>query len=345
MNATIKTIQNLAINNGPWPDTVSIKESGDLILLTYKACVQFDNLWTDFEIACRGLIINRKTGEVVARPFDKFFNWNENNRTTNAPIKSITEKLDGSLGILYRNNGYKIATRGSFESEQAWWATRFLNEYHNLKDIHNSWTLLFEIIYPDNRIVVDYKNRQSLVLLTIRNRFNGKYLSNHETNQIAKRHGFDIPIVYHFKSIQDILDARSKISANNEGWVVEFADGQKFKFKGIEYCKIHKLISGLSFKFVLENHQAGTLNQALEVIPDEFKDEVNKWIDEIEKILIDTENEVEMIYKIAPKENRKEFALWVMGNYKHLAPYLFAQLDGKDILPIIYKMGFNQKGG
>lgn len=340
MNATIKHIQNLAINNGQFPDTISIKESGDLILLTYKACVQFDNSWTDFEIVCRGLIINRITGEIVARPFDKFFNWGENNRTTNADIKSITEKLDGSLGILYRNNGYKIATRGSFESEQAIWATEYYNKYHGLLVLKHEWTLLFEIIYPENRIVIDYGERQELVLLAIRNRFTGKYLNIAKSRSIAMQCGFGFPKIYHFKTPQEIAYGQSKLSSNDEGWVVEFADGQRFKFKGDEYCKIHKLISGLSFKFVLENHQAGTLNQALEVIPDEFKDEVNGWIDEIDNTVLDVIQEVEEVLELAPKTNRKDFALWVMEFHKNLAPYLFAKLDGKDILPIIYKMGF-----
>ena len=340
MTTTIKKIQNIAKIGAAFPDTVFIREKGDLIILNYKPNVQYDNLWTDFELACRGLIINRITGEVVARSFDKFFNWGENNRKTDADIKSITEKLDGSLGILYRDNGYKIATRGSFESDQAIWATEYLNSNYSLKNIHNDWTLLFEIIYPENRIVVDYKNRTELVLLAIRNRFTGKYFNTAKSRSIAKQCGFSFPKIYHFKTPQEIAYGQSEISANNEGWVVEFEDGQRFKFKGAEYCKIHKLISGLSFKFVLENHQAGTLNQALEVIPDEFKDQVNDWIDEIETNIFEIKDRVRIAFNVAPKGNRKEFALWVMGYHKNLAPYLFAKLDGKDILPIIYKMGF-----
>ncbi len=337
---TIKIIQNLAIHNKLFPDTVYVKEHGDLILLNYRQEVQFENSWTDFELACRGLIINRITGEVVARPFDKFFNWGENNRTTNADIKSITEKLDGSLGILYRNNGYKIATRGSFESDQAIWATEFLNSNYDLKNIHDSWTLLFEIIYPDNRIVIDYGNKTELVLLAIRNRFTGEHLSNSVVWTVAKQCGFKTPKVYSFKSIQQILDARLNLPSNNEGWVVEFTDGQRFKFKGAEYCKIHKLISGLSFKFVLENHQAGTLNQALELIPDEFKDQVNGWIDEIETTIEYYQRTVEDAFSNAPREIRKEYALWVQEHATNLVPLMFAKLDGKDILPIIYKIGF-----
>lgn len=338
---TIQDIQKAVVdNNTIWPDTVYIKESGNLLLFNYRPEVQFDNLWTNFELMCRGLILNRKTGEVVARPFDKFFNWGENDRTTTAGIKNITEKMDGSLGILYRDNGYKIATRGSFESDQAIWATEFLHKNYQLKEIPDSWTMLFEIIYPENRIVVDYEGRKELVLLAIRNRFTGKYFNVAKSRSIAKQCGFGFPKIYHFKILQDVINKCHEIPANDEGWVVEFIDGQRFKFKGDEYCKIHKLISGLSFRVVLENHQAGTINQALELIPDEFKKEVNEWIEKIEDTISFWKNRIEEVYCMAPGGERKEYALWVQEYYKDMAPYLFARLDGKDVLPIIYKIGF-----
>ncbi|HRF99146.1 MAG TPA: hypothetical protein PLZ51_28235, partial [Aggregatilineales bacterium] len=74
-------------------------------------------------------------------------------------------KMDGSLGILYRWQGaYYIATRGNFDSDQAIWATIFLRTHYDLHNLADEYTLLFEIIYPDNRIVVNYGQRQDLVL-------------------------------------------------------------------------------------------------------------------------------------------------------------------------------------
>lgn len=99
-------------------------EQDDLILFNYTNAAQFANRWNWFERQSRGLILNRETGEVVARPFPKFFNWGETNQPT-ASLVELTEKIDGSLGILYRHNGeFKIATRGSFTSDQALWPAR-----------------------------------------------------------------------------------------------------------------------------------------------------------------------------------------------------------------------------
>lgn len=341
MEKHIEDIKHMVMT-GNFPDTVFVKEKDDLVLLNYRPEVQFDNAWTPVEIACRGLILNRKTGEIVARPFDKFFNWGENNRMTCAGIKTITEKMDGSLGILYRNGKYKISTRGSFESDQALWATDFLYKKYGDKLAHipESWTPLFEIIYPDNRIVVDYGGRHELALLAIRNRFTGEYIEHAEVEKFAKQHGFGLPKVFKYTGIDEILSLCSKIDANNEGWVVEFEDGQRFKFKGDEYKKIHKLISGLSFKFVLENHAAGTLQHVLSAIPDEFRDEVKTWEKQINETIDATKESIEAAFIKAPKDTRKDFAIWCKSEVPRLLPYMFARLDGKDVIPIIYKCAF-----
>jgi len=60
---------------------ISAKTNGDLTLFNYKPQAQFEGRWNPYEMVCRGLIINNKTGGVVARPFDKFFNWGEGGET------------------------------------------------------------------------------------------------------------------------------------------------------------------------------------------------------------------------------------------------------------------------
>ena len=62
-------------------------------------------------------------------------------------------------------------TRGSFESEQACEAKKILDSYVALdkkkiiEDINNGITYVCEVIYQENRIVVDYGNMRSLILL------------------------------------------------------------------------------------------------------------------------------------------------------------------------------------
>lgn len=131
----IEELQKLVVDGfADWKSLgeVEVKESDGLLLFNYMRDVQE---WNFFETISRGLILNKTTGEIVARPFDKFFNWFERGRFSRSPIMQVYEKLDGSLGILYRTEDgeLRIATRGSFDSEQAQYATKLLHEMYGLK--------------------------------------------------------------------------------------------------------------------------------------------------------------------------------------------------------------------
>src|SRR5687768_659507 len=244
----IQEIQRLVLGGfSDWESLghVTVRAFGDLLVFNYNAMAQYSGEWNEFEIISRGLIIHAKTGEIVARSFDKFFNWGERGIFTTAPIVRITEKMDGSLGILYRKDGeYRIATRGSLESEQALWATDFLHHLIeigevDLSDLSNEYTLLFEIIYPENRVVVDYGDKEELCLLAVRNRFTGDYLPFPKMLRLSAYHGFMRARDHYFKSIDELIAKLDTLDGNEEGYVAEFADGQRFKFKSKRYLKLH----------------------------------------------------------------------------------------------------------
>src|SRR5579859_6447299 len=227
---SIEDIQQLAIaglRDWKFYGDVVVRSEGDLLIFNYTEQAQYKAEWNFFERVSRGLIINARTGEVVARPFDKFYNWLEGGRRSSGHIVTVTEKLDGSLGTFFRTpHGHRIATRGSFTSTQAGWATRFLNANFDLSDLPPELTLLFEIIYPDNRIIVNYEERQDLVLLAARNRFTGDYLPFFpEVYNLAEHYGFSLPRLYQFNNLTQILEKTGSLDASEEGYVVEFSDG------------------------------------------------------------------------------------------------------------------------
>jgi hypothetical protein len=73
----------------------------DLTIWNYSPKVQYEKLWDDITMQCRGLITNSR-GEIVARPFKKFFNYEEHS-PEEIPNESfeVFEKMDGSLGIIF----------------------------------------------------------------------------------------------------------------------------------------------------------------------------------------------------------------------------------------------------
>lgn len=345
----IQDILDLAMSGfTEWKQYGSVKQDvlGDLILLCYTQEAVFSRQWNEFEQLSRGLIVNKVTGEVVARPFDKIFNWFEDGRKSNGRIMTITEKLDGSMGTLFRHNGnYRIATKGSFSSPQSQWATKFLNDNYNLTDLPNELTLIFEIIYPqnrsDNRLVIDYGEREDLVLLAARNRFTGDYLPFYPgVYNLSRKYGFSLPNVYTFNNVTQILEICGKLDSNEEGYVVEFSDGQRFKFKGDRYLELHKLLNGLSFKNTLKAVQEGQVDYIKSQLPDEFLDEFNGWLEIIDTTIESTKKAVKELFDTAPQSSQKEFALWVNDYHKDMFVYLFAMKSGYDLMPLIYKHAF-----
>ena len=213
---------------------------------------------------------------------------------------------------LYRLNGeYRIATRGAFHSEQAEWATDFLHEHYTLAlaELPDELTLIGEILYPANRIVIDYGEREELILLAARNRHTGAYLPFFpDVYDLAHRFGFGLPRVFTFNNITEIIENTGTLPASEEGYVVEFSDGQRFKFKGDRYLELHRLISGLSFKHTLEAIQSGTVDYIRSQIPDEFLRQFNGWVSTIESVTNGIEHAAQDAFAIAPKDNRKNFA-------------------------------------
>lgn len=123
----------------------------DLTIWNYSPKVQYDRLWDEITLQCRGLVTNSE-GKVVARPFQKFFNYEEYlenapHMIPNEPFE-VFDKMDGSLGILFNYNGeWIIATRGSFTSDQAIKAKEMLDEKYPTENLDKNNTYLFEIIY------------------------------------------------------------------------------------------------------------------------------------------------------------------------------------------------------
>ena len=72
----------------------------DLRILNYTQRTQFERVWNPVTLACRGLVVTAD-GLVVARPFAKFFNLAEHPGIALPDgAVEVTEKLDGSVGIL-----------------------------------------------------------------------------------------------------------------------------------------------------------------------------------------------------------------------------------------------------
>ncbi len=303
----------------------------ELNIWNYNEKCNYENKWDEYTKMCRGLILNNN-GEIIARPFPKFFNvgQTEESELKNLPseVPEITQKLDGSLGIQYYDGDKVcIASRGSFDSEQARWATKWIQERYDKHHFKEGYTYLYEIIYPENRIVVNYKDRKELVLLAVINIRDGSEL-NLEAE--AKGLGLVNAPIYNYKDAKELVPLLSKLSGNEEGFVVRYASNNfRVKMKGEEYVRLHKIITGLNTKHIWEYLKEGKeLGEFLKAVPDEFykwiEDNVKNIKDGFKKIMNDAMQYADFSNKF---ETKKEKAEYVFRNHKEISSVIFALID------------------
>ena len=321
------------------------KDDCDLIIYNYTPEAQFSRSWDEATLACRGLIMRGK--KVVARPFSKFFNFGEVPFTEFEGLSfKAFEKFDGSLGIGYRapDGIPAIATRGSFHSEQADWATAFLRENQVLavnSFLNEGLTPLFEIIYPANRIVVNYGDRKDLVLIAVIENDTGV---DRDHVLEAKIHGWTGPVATPVETLDGetltIQGLRDLELPNAEGFVLLFENGTRLKVKFEEYLRLHKLLTGLTEVKVWEMLQS-TMGQSFaayrDYVPDEFYDWMVKVKDEIEKRYSEIERScLSTLSQVNRGADRKTQADFIKN-----MPYsgiVFKMLDDKPYQEQIWKL-------
>jgi len=257
---------------------ISKSEKDDLVLYKYTDKCTFERRWNDITKTARGIIFNKTTGQVVARPFTKFFNLNEVEETQEknlpgAPYE-IYDKLDGSLGVIYfYKEEWCVATAGSFYSEQAIYAKELLKKY-NMMFMHSAWTLLVEIVYPENKIVCNYNGKRDLIILAAIETATGKEASYCVLQELAK--SLDMPLVYqHEINLAMAIETKKTLPKDIEGYVIRFHNGLRLKIKGDEYLRLHRIISNLTPLNVWSNMKNGKLTADFKKeIPEELLPDV-----------------------------------------------------------------------
>ena len=314
-----------------------------LSIYNYTEKAAYDGVWNEVTLQCRGLIVN-DDGDVVARPFRKFFNYGQ----AGAPELDldarvvVTDKLDGSLGILYpMPDGHAMATRVSFTSDQALHATKVWNERYE-----DSWsiyldgvaTYLFEIVYPENRIVVNYGKFDDLILLGALNNETGK--PDGESQNLLDQWFGPCADIFDYSTLAEALEAEPR--PNAEGYVIYFPDhDERLKIKQEDYVALHRIVTGLNARTVWEHLCAGLpIEDLIAPLPDEF----HEWVRGIEGDLTQGVNdrkwEINYAYEnllrgLGPDFSRKDFAMAAKEREDSWA--MFSLLDGRDIVPELWK--------
>ena len=300
----------------------------DLVIWNYDQKVQIHGEWDDITLKCRGLVTNCD-GKIMARSFDKFFNIEENRHRVTENFE-VYAKLDGSLGLIFYHEGvWETASRGSFISEQAKQAKLMLDANIDEEQLDTSLTYVVEIIYPENRIVVDYSARRSLVFLSaFRPTGEEVFLDRRDLSNT----GFEVVQRYEF---EDFTDLKALNWDNSEGFVVRFSNGDRVKIKFEQYLAVHRVVTNLNATTLFEwfKDDSVTLEERLKQIPDEFYESAKlQWKDFQHKYDILLELAKRRVSELAHL-SKKEFALTIKDDDNK--PILFAIRNNKEVRKII----------
>lgn len=306
----------------------------EMWILNYTEKAAYEGVWNNVTLNCRGLIVDA-FGNILAKPFPKFFNYGQ----TGCPEIDLDEpavvsdKMDGSLGISYRGRDGKvyIATRGSFTSDQAIHATEILRSKYADYVFPKGITMLFEIVYPENRIVCDYGDMDDLVLLGSVDIANG---DNWDACHLDWNWPGPKAEAFPYATMREALEAKPR--HGKEGFVVHLLDSDvRVKIKQTDYIALHRIVTGLNARSVWQALVDAKFDELIDQVPDEFHEFVYGVVADIRAKVKDA---VELSIRtydtivndcIPENATKKDFAL-VAKNYSY-AWALFNLWEGKDI--------------
>lgn len=230
--------------------------TNDLYIVKYRhSGIDWEN---PYSRDARGLVLD-KNSNIVSRPYPKFFNYQElkNRESLSEGVRKLSdwddgkyyvyEKLDGSLAVVSSYRGKLIYSStgsiyGEFPDKFEKWFKKNLNkrQMQELKKLSKNYTLMFEYVSPDNRIVVPYNKEEMIFHGMIETKSGKEIIKPAILNSIAKT--LDLSVATKFDlSLDRILKLQKQSMDGNifEGFVVKFETGKSLKIKLDEYVELH----------------------------------------------------------------------------------------------------------
>jgi len=292
---------------------------------------------------CRGLIFDTATGQLISRPYHKFFNAGEKKETQLNKINLyephvVLEKLDGSMiRPIPTAEGFRLATKAGV-TDVAMNAEEFISDRpHYAKFIEKCFrkgtTPIFEWVSRKNRIVIDYPE-DNLILTAIRYNEIGSYVTYKVMKQYAE--AWSIPVVKAIAGdatdITKVVDHIRKWD-DGEGVVIRFDDGHMVKIKADDYVLRHRSKDSISQeKNVLQTVLEDSVDDLVPLLTPEDADRLRDFQSAFWASVLDVCIDMDHLFQIGNKKypDKKDFAV---------------QYVQKETLPIYAPIMYGMKGG
>ncbi len=323
-----------------------IKEKDEVIVIDKGWYQVVDYVYVDKDTfshpllhECRGVKFDRD-GEIIARPFHKFFNLGEKQQeheiNWSAPHTTML-KMDGSMihTVFDKDHRVRAMTRKGETDVAAVVQDLFFPEcddYSLFSSLCMKYgrTPIFEFTSPSNRIVVPYTSPM-LTLLAVRNIKSGSYM--HRATLERYGHKYGIPVVRNFISSPDEMIKKARKFTEDEGIVIQFDDGHMLKIKADAYVIKHRAVSDLdSKKKVLAVVFSDTVDDFLPLLGELDRTELAAFRDAVNYQITQAAMAMEAVYRAHGHLERKLYAAIIKENISgKFSSVAFAAYDGKDV--------------
>ena len=239
------------------------RQYGAYLIWDYTQKTQAHRHWTPETRMCRGLVTTA-TGEIVSRPFPKFFNLGEEPLPEGLGQPLVYEKVDGSLIVVSLHEGRRVvSSRAAMDNLHTRAAEEIMRDWMPAP----GFTYCFELIHPEMRIVCNYGDERGLRLLA---------KIDTEKGQESELAAVSAPEWTGMRALRWLLiwpfDPEEHTRSNMEGFVLHWPEhGLRVKVKFAEYLRLHKLMTGVTPRAIWELLRDGrSLDPLYERVPDEF---------------------------------------------------------------------------
>ena len=291
---------------------------------------------------CRGLIFDTETGNLISRPYHKFFNAGEKEETQLNKINLyephvVLEKLDGSMiRPIPTPEGFRLATKAGI-TDVAMNAEVFIaDKPHYARFIHKcllmNVTPIFEWVSRKNRIVIDYPT-DDLILTGMRYNSTGLYVGYKAMEQYAN--AWNIPVV---KAVDGLAVQNIELFVkqvrewdDGEGVVLRFDNGHMVKVKADDYVLRHKSKDAINQeKNVLQTILDDSVDDLVPLLTPEDAQRVEAFQIAFWMALEDVGTEIHDLYKQIDKgQDQKEYATMAVPSViPQYQPFMFKLRKG-----------------
>ena len=288
----------------------------------------FWNKYNGFYRECRSLVIDVEKDCIILSPMKKFFNINEMKETSleniqkrinNAKIVEFSDKLDGSMqSARWYNDSLVVAGSQAINPDNSWRLRdgyRMIYEltgYKKMLQDYPDYTFIFEYISVKDAHVVKYtKEQEGLYLISIRDVNTGKEFDYKTVISFAEKYNIPTTKIFNKTLSQVMSELDDKTSDEAEGFVINI-DGYKVKLKYNDYCQIHRILSKTaSANVVIKSIADGTYDDLISKLPMAYHDNVQQIATKVINYISFTEKKVQQYYNSAPKNDKKQFMLYI----------------------------------